>query len=678
MIGSVAAAIVLAATIIASVLYILVARGRSELLTAARITTHVAIWAQFVSAAALLYLIFNYHFEINYVYEHVSRALSKPLLFACFYASQEGSFMLWALLTAIVAIFLIPYAQRQRYEAPVMAVYLAVFAFLALMLVVKSPFQTIYAAHPGEAMAGFIPPDGKGLNPSLENLWIIIHPPMLFTGFTLLAVPFAFAVTGLFKRDFQGWVTTSLPWTLGAGMILGFAIMLGGFWAYETLGWGGYWGWDPVENASLLPWLVTVACTHTMLTQKRTGGLIKTNIGMTLLAYALVLYASFLTRSGVLGDASMHSFADPGNLAFALLFYGMIFFVGGSFTVFFWRWRAMNARAKDYKILSRETALAIGSAILGASTLVIFIGTSAPLIKKKVDISFYGDLHIPIAICLMLVNGLSLLLKWKQSGLGEMFRKALVAISVALAASIALYFSGLDDIRFLVIGFSAIFSLVINLEIASKLFRGKIQVTSITNSSISSKIVTALKWWVPIGFIAMLVISKGDYYQFGYIVLDGGLYWLAGLLLLTAAFMIFGAPAFKLDKRFVGAYVAHMGIALFLLGVIATTRYEKKEFVKLVQGTPVKAFASSYTLSFDSTTLAPPENYYYNITVRDKNGEAAIAKPLWFWTDFNNHTSPIANPGILKYGGRDLYFTVVETGQEGGIPHDSLVKGEAI
>ena len=162
MIGQVAMSVVLAATVAGMILYILVARGKTEYLTAARISTHVAIWAMFIAAGTLLYLIFNYRFDINYVYEHSSRLLSKPLLFASFYASQEGSFMLWGLLTAIVAIFLIPYAQRQRYEAPVMAVYLAVFAFLAVMLVAKSPFESIYSAHPGEAPLGFIPQDGKG------------------------------------------------------------------------------------------------------------------------------------------------------------------------------------------------------------------------------------------------------------------------------------------------------------------------------------------------------------------------------------------------------------------------------------------------------------------------------------------------------------------------------------
>lgn len=679
MIGGIAMAIVLAATVAGMILYTLVARGKTEFLTAARISTHVAIWAMFIAAGTLLYLIFNYRFDINYVYEHVSRTLSKPLLFATFYASQEGSFMLWGLLTAIVAIFLIPYAQRQRYEAPVMAVYLAVFAFLAVMLVAKSPFESIYSAHPGEAPLGFIPQDGKGLNPSLENLWIVIHPPMLFLGFTLLAVPFSFAIAGLLKRDYQGWVTTSLPWTLGAAMVLGFAIMLGGFWAYETLGWGGYWAWDPVENASLLPWLITLAGVHTMLTQKKTGGLIKTNIGMTLLAYALVLYASFLTRSGVLGDASVHSFADPGNLAFTLLVLALVFFIGSSLVIFIMRWKNMSVASHDYKILSRETGLSIGSAILGASALVVFIGTSAPLVSKKVDISFYGNLHIPIVIALLLVNGLTMLLKWKQSGFSEMMKKGAIALTLAVIVGISLYVSGLRELDYLGIAIAACFGLFVNIEVASKLLKSRVGFDYESGrGDLKQRIISAFKWCFTIGFIAMLIASKGDYYKFGDIITGYGLYWLVFFAIVTFVFTVIGYPRFKFDKRFVGAYIAHAGLALFVLGVIASARYEKKQYGTLAQGEPVNAFGGDYKITYTHHEFSEPENYHFVLDVQDRDGNIEQARPLLFWTAFNNHTEPIRNPGILKYASKDLYFTIVGLDQKGGIPSDSMEKGQSI
>ncbi|HEX5315850.1 MAG TPA: cytochrome c biogenesis protein CcsA, partial [Candidatus Kapabacteria bacterium] len=339
-------------------------------------------------------------------------------------------------------------------------------------LLAKSPFETIYAANPGQALKGFIPADGKGLNPQLENLWIVIHPPMLFLGFSLLAVPFAFALAGLFKRDYQGWVVTSMPWTLGAAMVLGFGVMLGGFWAYETLGWGGFWAWDPVENASLLPWLITVAAAHSMLTQKRTGGLIRTNVALTLLAYALVLYGSFLTRSGVLGDASVHSFADPGYVAFTLLVIALAVFIIVPYSIFFWRWREMSSFAQDYKILSRETGLAIASAILGASALVVFIGTSAPLLKKKVETGFYNNLHIPLITVLLIINGLSLLLKWRESNWSEVWRKSISAAIAAVIFTIVVVLFGVRDLRFIAVIAAAAFALCVNLEIGWKILRG--------------------------------------------------------------------------------------------------------------------------------------------------------------------------------------------------------------
>ncbi len=679
MIGSIAMSVVLAAAVAGMVLYGLVASGRTQFLTAARILTHIAIWSMFLAAGTLLYLIFNYRFDINYVFEHVSRSLSKPLLFATFYASQEGSFMLWALFTAIVAIFLIPYAQRQRYEAPVMAVYLAVFAFLALMLVANSPFESIYSAHPGEGLLGVIPQDGKGLNPSLENLWIVIHPPMLFLGFTLLAVPFAFAIAGLLRRDYQGWVTTSLPWTLGAAMVLGFAIMLGGFWAYETLGWGGYWGWDPVENASLLPWLITLAGVHTMLTQKKTGGLIKTNIGMTLLAFALVLYASFLTRSGVLSDASVHSFAAPTNFIKLLLEGSLVFFIGSSLVIFIMRWRDMRVAGSDYKILSRESGLSIGSAILCASALVVFIGTSAPLVSTKLPISFYGELHVPIAIALLLVNGLTMLLKWKQSGVAEMIKKAAISLVLALIVGGIVFAYGLNDPGYLTIVIAACFGLFVNIEVAAKLLKTRVGFDYESGSgNFRQRIWSAFKWSFIIGFIGMIVASGGDYYKFGDIIVDSGLYWLGFFALVALAFTFIGYPRFKFDKRFVGAYIAHAGLALFVLGVVASARYEKKQYGTLVQGETMSAFGGNYAITYTHHEFSEPENYHFVLDVQDKEGRIEQARPLWFFTDFNKHQSPIANPGILKYASKDLYFTVMGVIEKGGMPKDSLQKGESI
>lgn len=677
MIGQIALGVAFASALIGSILYYLVAKGRTEYLGAARLAAHICISSVLVSAGTLLYYIFSYRFDINYVYEHVSRSLSKPLLFSTFYASQEGSFMLWALLTAIIAIPLMPYAARQRYEAPVMSVYLSILIFLAIMLVIRSPFESIYAAHPGEVPAGFIPPDGKGLNPSLENLWIAIHPPMLFLGFALLAVPFSFALAGLWRRDYQGWVTTSLPWTLGAAMILGFGIILGGFWAYETLGWGGYWAWDPVENASLLPWLITVAAFHTMLTQKKTGGLVKTNLLMTLLAYALVIYCSFMTRSGVLSDASVHSFVAPGNDVFRLLVVALIIFVGGPLVFFAVRMRDMKASGTEYRLLSRETALSIGAAIIGASALVIFVGTSAPLVSKKVDISYYGNLHIPIAIVLMLVNGFSLVLKWKQSGLRDMMKKAAWAFITSLVLTGVLFAFGIQDIGYSLIIAAALFSLLINLEVTYSLLKGKLSFVVSKDAAITTKLIGALRWMGILGILIMVIAAKGDFYKFGYYIVDYGLYWLAATLLVVFSFVVFGAVRMKADTRFIGAYVAHAGLALFILGVVASSHYEETTEFTITDDQKVKVF-DGYELTYAGYKLTPPQSYNFIINVRDKDGSVETVEPVLFFSAFDDFKTANPKPSILKYGSRDLYFTVKGTEPTGGPPKDSLTKGQTI
>ncbi len=660
------------------VLYTLAARGRTELTVAARRSTQLGILAMLVACGTLLYYIFNYHFEINYVYEHASRKLSKFLLFSVFYASQEGSFMLWGLWTSLIAAFLIGYARRQRYEAHVMAIFLSVLVFISIMLLAKSPFETIYAAYPGQAIKGFIPADGKGLNPSLENLWIVIHPPMLFLGFSLLAVPFAFALAGLIKRDYQGWVVTSMPWTLGAAMVLGFGVMLGGFWAYETLGWGGFWAWDPVENASLLPWLITVAAAHSMLTQKRTGGLIRTNIALTLLAYALVLYGSFLTRSGVLGDASVHSFADPGFLAFNMLVISLGLFIVVPFGIFFWRWREMSGFAQDYKILSRETGLSIASALLGASALVVFIGTSAPLLKKKVEMGFYNNLHIPLIIVLLAVNGLSLLLKWRQSNWNDVVKKSIAALITTTVFTVGVVFLGVHDPRFIAVCAAAFFALFVNLEIGWKILSGHWKFlfdrSAPTQHDYMRRISTALGITLLLALIGLIVSTAGDYNLFAPIVTQFWPYCAILFAALITIFVLAGYPKFIFDTKFLGAYVAHAGLAIFVIGVIAANGYTTREMIRLPINKPVPAFDNKYTLTFRGTEEAANEHSYFVINIADKHGYAGTAKPLWFMTDFNQHQSPISNPGIVKYPSRDLYFTLMATDFEGGVPKDTLGK----
>ena len=170
---------------------------------------------------------------------------------------------------------------------------------------------------------------------------------MLFIGYAAMTVPFVFALAGLIKKEFHEWINIALPWTLAASALLGLGIMLGAFWAYETLGWGGFWGWDPVENSSLIPWLTSVALIHTMLVQRKTKGLIRTNFALAIISFVLVLYATFLTRSGILGDISVHSFGEPGKLVYTLLMGFQITFTLIAVLVFIIRFKDISKASSN-------------------------------------------------------------------------------------------------------------------------------------------------------------------------------------------------------------------------------------------------------------------------------------------------------------------------------------------
>ena len=324
MIGSIFLSIALVLSLIAMVMYYLSFKGYKNTLNIARYSYHGM--AIFVIAAStfLWYAILTHQYQYKYIFSYSQNSLSTGLLLSSFWGGQEGSFMLWLLLTSIIGVVLQSYSSRRGdLESRVMAVFALATTFLLVMVSpwFKNPFELIWAtpifvdikniapqylnlsfiqnfiftdqqsnttfiqmssqlhgllAQAGVQVNQFIA-DGKGLNPQLLNYWMQIHPPMLFTGFSMATVPFSFAMAALMKNDYRDWVNQSLPWVLAGTGILGLAVMMGGYWAYEMLGWGGYWAWDPVENSSLIPWLIGVASIHTMLVQKRS---LKTSAGI--------------------------------------------------------------------------------------------------------------------------------------------------------------------------------------------------------------------------------------------------------------------------------------------------------------------------------------------------------------------------------------------------------------
>jgi cytochrome c-type biogenesis protein CcmF len=294
--------------------------------------------------ALLFVMLFNHWFEFDYVWKHSNRLMPMKYIASCFWEGQEGSFLLWTFWHVVLGNILI--ARAKDWEAHVMAVFALVQVFLAFMIIGlyvgdwklgSSPFLLIRQLPenlglPWTQMPNYlnvIPQfaDGRGLNPLLQNYWMVIHPPTLFLGFAATLVPFAYAIAGLWRNARSAWMAPALPWTFFGVMVLGTGILMGGAWAYEALSFGGFWAWDPVENASLVPWITLVGAGHLMLVNKRKETSLFSALGLTLVTFILVLYSTFLTRSGVLGDTSVHSFTGDGMLPalvrFLLIFIGI-------------------------------------------------------------------------------------------------------------------------------------------------------------------------------------------------------------------------------------------------------------------------------------------------------------------------------------------------------------------
>jgi cytochrome c-type biogenesis protein CcmF len=341
------------------------------------------------------------------------------------------------------------------------------------LLVAKNPFAFFHESFAADGITiADVRDNGKGLNPLLHNAWITIHPPILFVGFASMSVSFAFAMAGLIRREYHRWIDIALPWTLFGTAVLGFGIMLGGFWAYETLGWGGFWGWDPVENSSLIPWLVVVALVHTMLVQKRTRGLVKTNMILAVASFVMVLYSTFLTRSGILGDTSVHSFVDPGKFAFWILLLFMVTFVAIGITMVLRRRSDMNIHREEFAPTTREFMLSIGSALIMASAIFVTIGTSWPVImevlglpKVAVAIEFYNRVHLVLVPAVLIVNALSLIFLWRSTPRAKMQSLIIFGAAIAAVATAVMAVIGINDVGQIVLAFTAWFSLAINLRV---------------------------------------------------------------------------------------------------------------------------------------------------------------------------------------------------------------------
>jgi cytochrome c-type biogenesis protein CcmF len=442
-----------------TVAYALVIRGREHWRLQARQTYALMTAAVVVASVLLMYLLVTHDYRLAYVWSYSDNLLPLNYLISSFWGGQEGSFLLWVFWGVLLGLPLMRFARG--YESRVMPIYNLTLLSLILLLLRQDPFRF----HEGLTTAARIPIDGQGLNPLLQNPWMVIHPPVMFIGYASLAIPFSFALAALWMKRYDEWTKVSLPWVLLSLATLGLAIMLGGYWAYETLGWGGYWGWDPVENASLVPWLMTAALTHGMLLQRGRNRFRRLNVVLAIAAYLLVVYATFLTRSGVLGDFSVHSFVDLGITGW--LVFNMAFFLVFSVGMLAWRWREIPTEVGDEPFLSRTIFFVVGILLLILIAVIVGPGTSAPLISRlwgepaQVGPDFYKRMGIWLAVAFSAFLGATPFLGWAKAR--ENAGTRLAVVLTATAALVGLGFVlGVRGWMALVYVSAALFNVVAN------------------------------------------------------------------------------------------------------------------------------------------------------------------------------------------------------------------------
>lgn len=462
-------------------------------------------------AVTLFFMLFNHYFEYSYVWQHSNKEMPMHYILSCFWEGQEGSFLLWSFWNVVLGNILRKTIDA-KWEGSTMAVFSLVQVFLASMLLGSyvldyklgsSPF-ILLRENPEFANLPFIQNenylaklDGRGLNPLLMNYWMTIHPPILFLGFSSTLVPFVFALSGLWKSDYTTWQKFALPWTFFSIMILGTGILMGGAWAYESLNFGGFWAWDPVENSSLVPWLIIVGAGHVMIINRNKGGsLFMTHI-LSITSFLMILYSTFLTRSGILGKNSVHAFTDLGMegqlviyvltfiflcvllliknklikvsylaLSFLLLFLAIL--IGHKVSILLlWSFVTIGViifsymkyfpkEAEEESLYSREFWLFVGALILLLSALVITYFTSIPVMNKLfqgwlyesekagIKVADYNQWMTPFAIFILFVIAIAQYFKYKHTDKKTFLKTVSIPLGLAvvfgLSATIPLYF----------------------------------------------------------------------------------------------------------------------------------------------------------------------------------------------------------------------------------------------
>ena len=422
---------------------ILAWRGRSERYFA---FTRIAILAQFIlvtlAAAALIYGLVTTDFSIRYVAFNTTRATPVYYRVTGLWGALEGSLLLWEWILIIFSgLVAWIYWDRQRETIPwVLMVFSIVSAFfLGVIAFISNPFETISP----------VPLDGRGLNPLLEDANMMTHPPLLYTGFVGLMVPYAFAIAALIRGKLdEAWIVATRRWTIIAWLFLTLGNLVGAWWSYHVLGWGGYWAWDPVENAAFMPWLPATAFLHSVQVQERRRMLKVWNLSLIIIAFSLTIFGTFLTRSGIL--SSIHAFSSGPVGGVFLVFLAMVLL--GSFGLLAFRAELLKGQPEVDSMVSRESAFLLNNIVLVSALFTIFLGTIFPLLSEaiagtqvSVGAPYFNSVTVPLFLLLVFLMGVGPMIAWRRASWDNLKRNFLWPSAGALIFAIALFFWQVRD-----------------------------------------------------------------------------------------------------------------------------------------------------------------------------------------------------------------------------------------
>lgn len=409
-----------------------------------------------IAAISLIYLLVNNHFEVAFVYEVTSRSMPTYLKITAWWGGQAGSLLFWSfLLSAFASAVTLRKWERDIEFLPwvIVVCSITLLFFLALVVFFENPFVRFWLVGGNVEPHMFAPlnatlftaDDGNGLNPLLRHPGMIIHPPMLYLGFVSFVIPYAFAMAALISgRTDDRWIRLTRRWSLWAWLFLSFGLVLGGRWAYDVLGWGGYWGWDPVEIAAFMPWLTGTAFLHSVMIQEKRGLLKHWNMILVILTYDLVIFGTFLTRSGVL--SSVHAFANSPIGPFFMAFVGTTFIV--SIALLIWRWPELHSETEMKSMLSREALFLLNNLLFMSILVVCFWGVIFPLVSElftgqKVTVGppFYERATAPLFSGLLFLMAVAPLSAWGHSTIQTLGRAIWKSVALALVVTITLFFT---------------------------------------------------------------------------------------------------------------------------------------------------------------------------------------------------------------------------------------------